>query len=223
MVVGASSAKVQAAEGLLSPVFATGDCAALRLVQGEARAVWIGSDGRPGSSALTAQAAPAGLPTGLDSGLVQRVVRQLGSQGATVKAGHKRFDEEVAGGDVHVPAAGLALPVRMSGDATLTLVSLPAGVMTGRWGVAAGQRPLIPSVALVAARRYRAELSSSEGRQRWELQVLAADDQREVSSALAAADAMLANTLAERAAARALVYEQQGLSLNRDAELALLK
>lgn len=129
MVLGARDAKVQSVEGEKSPVFLTKDCAALRLVSGNAQASWVGQDGKPRLIPVTATGV-ASLPNaGAEERSVNVVWSELTTRRERQQAAYMRSVSFERAQKVYIPAEGLALVDRSEVDAELSVQLLKDAAM----------------------------------------------------------------------------------------------
>lgn len=206
----------------MNPVLAVRDCAGVRLISGEAKALWTGRDGKPAVAEVRPDAAPQGYPGAAGTYPTQRIIQAiqaLTTDGRGSRSGYKRFDEGGESADLYVPAAGLS--VSMPGSQSWTLVGL-----RGRSEVLIARGTLGPDGAVALQRQQfdgfdavRLEFQSPDRRQRWLLRRLPLPEQLAVERALAEIAELGISDSSTHALASALVYENFGLSLNRDISL----
>jgi hypothetical protein len=171
---------------------------------------------------ITADAPPAGYPGPTGAQPVERfgqAMHALGNRGDNLRAGHKRFDDGAEIADVWVSSAGMSIPMLESGSVFLFGIMGQQSEPIGVHPAFAGKSLVIPASTLRKFDLVRLDLP---GGKRVTLRRLPAAEQAEVGRYLAQVDQspnLSAMSPGDRAIARALVFENNGLPLNRDAEL----
>lgn len=223
LVVGSPDARVQAAEGLLTPVATSRQCEALRLIAGSARAMWTAHDGQPGAAPILADAPPQGYPGATRTSpqdRLRQVMVALHSKGTSVRAGYKRFDAASESFDVYPDLAGVAMPWRGPGKLELMVSQgrtvRPLGVIS----VAEGQRVILPAEVFNGHEQVRAQWRpDAQTAESLLLRRLPKEEMAVAAQAVQGLAKLEALPSAERATARAMVFESLGLSFQRDMAL----
>jgi hypothetical protein len=135
-----------------------------------------------------------------------------------MRAGFKRFDDADNGAiaDVWVGPAGLSVPMTDTGLVRLVGLRGGQGQQIGQLQANAGRVLVIPAAAIRGFEQVRLDLPAGK---RLTLRRLALAEQAEVDRSVAQVDQIAGLAPADRSVARALVFETNGLPLNRDAEL----
>jgi hypothetical protein len=222
LVTGPKTAVVRSGNAEFRPIGAVRDCATLRLVSGQATAIWTGRDGKVASGPVRPDSGPAGYPGSAATSPVQRIVEVLDTltdSGRSTRAGYKRFDDGVETADVHVPPVGLRLPV--SGPGSWTVVGLRGGLETP---IARGSLEAETGLTIVPSQfdgydALRVRVNAGDRRQQLLLRRLLEAEHAAVDRAIADATAIAELDESSRAIALAMVYDHFGLSLNRDISL----
>ena len=223
LVVGSPDARVQAAEGLLTPVATSRQCEALRLLSGSARAMWTAHDGQPGVAPIRADAPPQGYPGATRTSpqdRLRQVMVALHSEGTSARAGYKRFDAASESFDVYPDLAGVAMPWRGPGKLELMLSQGRTGRLLGVLSVAAGQRVILPAEVLIGNEQVRVQWRpDAQVVESLLLRRLPKEEMALAAQAVQGLAKLEALPPADRATARAMVFESLGLSFQRDMAL----
>ena len=223
IVVGSADARVQSAEGVLTPVATSHRCESLRLLSGTAKAMWTQQDGRPGAAVLRPDRGPDGYPAGSDTTPQDRfkqVLAALHGDGASVRAGYKRFDNAGEINDVYADPAGIPMP--WTGPGLLELSALQGRSIRplGSMRIPAGQRVQVPAQALQAMSMVRVEFrQDGQSPVAMVLRRLPEGEQLGAAQALQGLAQLQALAPQEQALARAMVFENLGLSFQCDMAL----
>ncbi|MDP3521446.1 MAG: hypothetical protein Q8S02_12575 [Hydrogenophaga sp.] len=220
VVTGTSDARVRYGDRLLAPVAWVDHCADLRLVAGQARAVWTTDTGHGASGPVLADSPPVGYPSEArrHNGSTQRL-RQwwaslVGERRSTLDGALRSQLMLEAPMHVYVPPGSLRLGLPLEAEHHLKLTTQygrpvwEAHFPTGTPAAIASQW-LPPEQGRVLYWQQ----SGGPG-QRWVLMPLPTDASKQVANELSANGLLDAPTTAESALAMALLFERNGAAFN---------
>lgn len=224
MVLGPATARVKAVEGERSPVFSTQDCQALRLLSGQARASWIGSDGKPHLVPITAEGISRAPQPGSETRSVNVVWSELSTRREQAQPAYMRsvgFERPLR---VHVPSDGLALPSVGESEARLRVLREIDAASPGteprtetvlELSVPGGQPVRVPASAFQPDQTYRLQVQRGDAVQSWRWRTVTAATATEVEARRAEIARELADPQ-QRTMLEAMLYEQLKLRPNMD-------
>lgn len=224
LVTGPAGTVVRGDSGSFSPVAALRDCASVRLVEGQATALWTGRDGRPAAGAVRRDQPPEGYPGASSTASAQRVAQALAAfttDGRGGRPGYKRFDEGTESFDVHVPVTGLTLPAIGAGSWTATGIRGRNERVLLKAELVGAVGPVLSPALFEGHDALRIDLVAGERRQRLILRRLPGSDHQAVDRAILEALNLQALPSESQFLMLALVYETFGLSFNRDLALGM--
>jgi hypothetical protein len=144
----------------------------------------------------------------------------LHSEGASVRAGYKRFDAASESFDVYPDLAGVAMPWRGPGKLELMVSQGRTDRLLGVLSVAAGQRVILPAEVLIGHEQVRVHWRpDGQAGESLLLRRLPKEEMALAAQAVQGLAKLEGSPPAERATARAMVFESLGLSFQRDMAL----
>ncbi len=217
MVLGSRDAVIKAVEGIRSPVFATKDCAALRLVSGNAKASWVGQDGKPRLLPITQEGVPEVPRVGAEERSVNVVWNELTTRRDRQQPAYMRsaaFDRPAF---VYQPGDGLLLLPQSDTDAEVSVTWLPEGrreqVFSQR--VLAGAAVRLPASLLLPDQVYEIAIRRGDAVESWRWKVVAVPLARTIDAQLAAITQATADA-DERLLLQAMLFDQLKIRSNSD-------
>jgi hypothetical protein len=208
-------------------------CARVQVAKGSAQAHFV-ANGKPEWRVLSegqrvdAAALAGGAAADAPIRSVGRSILAVLTEGKeTVKAGQKFFEKPAQVGapfgDVFIPPEGLVLRfVNLEGDARVSIVD--DSTRKTLFEAVAAQGVTLERALLRAGGRYTVQVTSARAKLvPGAFEITAAQQSAELDQALQAIAADRALDAAGRAIARALLFEHEGLSFNREVALRELK
>ncbi len=233
MVMGDTRAVVKTPEGPRSPMFLAQACDSLRLVSGRAMASWVGQDGKPRLSPITAQGPTATPKPGAEERSTRAVWGELSSRREVQSPAVMRGITSQQPDRVYVPEAGLKLQAPAGALVTVTLqaavpgTTLPAihvgaeGHFTlGRQQLPADTRVLVSWVLPATGHDHAAEDDVADAGPLW-LQTLPQAEQAELDEARRLVRQQVSDPL-QQTTLDSMLYEQRHLNVNLRQSLAVL-
>ncbi|MDT8991521.1 hypothetical protein RQP54_11680 [Curvibacter sp. APW13] len=177
MVLGARDAKVQSVEGEKSPAFLTKDCAALRLISGNAQASWVGQDGKPRLIPITVNGVAAQPNAGAEERSVTVVWSELTTKRERQQAAYMRSVSFERAQKIYIPAEGLVLLDRSDVDAELSvqLVKDSATVPVLTQAIKKGESLRVERKLLEQDQTYVFTIRRGDATETWRWKTLPAD------------------------------------------------
>jgi hypothetical protein len=214
MVLGDTTARVAAAEGVRSPVFETSSCARLRLLQGQAMAGWVSLDGTPRLTTITAHG-PTRLPQGPGTrSTVARVWAQLTTTRPQQRAAYSRAIGVPHFEDLYMPETGLSLTGSEHGS-TLVRISADGAAPTRRIQIRPRGALRLKAAWFRPGQRYRVDVQGPSSERVYLWHVLGPRESAQVEARLNGLARSLPDAR-QRVVMDALVLYQMGLRANLD-------
>lgn len=218
VIAGSEDARVRVDDRLRVPVFTMRDCSQARLVEGTAQAIWTARDGRTVRSALR----PDGPPDGYDmqnskahSARLQTLLSTLigARTGSALGVVRSVMTEQVPYA-VLPSSQDLALPLfrDMPRQYTLFDTDTRRTVWEGRFKP--GDAAVLPASVFSKGSAWRLEWQVGTQTGFWRLQAVTPEHRQALAQNLTALPEASAASAAERAWARAVLYERHGATFN---------
>jgi hypothetical protein len=221
MVLGEQTARVQTVEGERSPVFVTADCSALRLISGQARASWIGRDGKPRIVTITKDGIAAAPQAGAEERSVIVVWNELSTKRERQQPAYMRNIGDERPPKVYIPIQDLVL-FENSESNTEIVVENTEGVKVYSGRANVGESGVIPRSALANGQIFKVMLKSVESTQEWRWRIVSADEMHSADQNLALIDEQVPEPTQSKLM-RAMLFEQMKIRVNMDLTLQGLR
>jgi hypothetical protein len=233
VAAGAAAAELQVGKDqvLLLGVRAFDNCERVTVIKGVALAQYLDDQGKPRSKAINAGEGLKGVNLDASAAPVRAVGRSLLSVLTDPKerraAGQKYFDKPTQVGapfgDVYIPRDGLRVSfVNLEGDARVQIAD--AATQSVVLDASATQGMTLDRARIRAGERYVVRVvSSNQKLPPGAFEVVAPDVANDVDRALSAIDVDPLLDADTRWLARALVFEREGLTFNRELALREMK
>lgn len=217
LVVGDKTARVMSAEGEKSPVFRTQDCAALRLVSGQAQASWLGANGKLSFVPISKD----GVVRPVDAAESERTLNSVWAEVSKRREAARPGLMRSLLPSLYLPQDGLVIELAAEAETTLVLSSIDADGIARelrKQQVPAGGAVKLQRAGLKQGEVYQLEIRSASRSEQFKWQLPADSELAELDERVNEIKAVGLDA-SQRLLAEAMLFEQRRMNVNR--ELAL--